>query len=158
MPRFAPWRREIAAPLQSLQTELNRLFDEYWNPARFATGGQHPPMDLEPASWSPEVDLVETPDAYLLTAEVPGVEPSSIDLSVTGNVLTLRGVKPGDEPRDGEAALLRERRFGPFHRQVALSGEVNFDAVQAEARDGVLKIRLPKKETARPRTIPVKAG
>lgn len=157
MARFAPWRRELAAPLQSLQTELNRLFDEYWNPARFASAGQNPPMDLEPANWSPEVDLVETADAYHLTAEVPGVEPSSIDLSVTGNMLTLRGIKPADETPES-SGLLRERRFGPFHRQVALSGEVNFDAVQAEARNGVLKIRLPKQETAKPRTIPVKAG
>ena len=79
-----------------------------------------------------------------------------IDLSVTGNVLTLRGVKPDDgrEP----AGLLRERRFGPFYRQVVLSGEVNFDAAQAEARAGVLKIRLPKREPAKPRTIPVQAS
>lgn len=157
MARFTPWRRDLTAPLQVLQTELNRLFDEHWNPARFAAAGQAPPMDLEPASWSPEVDLVETPDAFVLTAEVPGVAPSSIDLSVTGNVLTLRGVKPADEAAES-SGLLRERRFGPFHRQVALSGEVNFDAVQAEAHDGVLRIRLPKQETARPRTIPVRTS
>jgi len=72
-------------------------------------------------------------------------------------VLTLRGIKPADETPES-SGLLRERRFGPFHRQVALSGEVNFDAVQAEARNGVLKIRLPKQETAKPRTIPVKTG
>jgi HSP20 family protein len=157
MARFSPWRREFAAPLQTLQTELNRLFDEHWNPARFAASGQTPPMDLEPASWSPDVDLVETPDAYFLTAEVPGVDPASIDLSVTGNVLTLRGVKPADAASTS-TGLLRERQFGPFHRQVALSGQVNFEAVQAEARHGVLTIRLPKQEEARPRTIPVKTG
>lgn len=157
MARFSPWRRELAAPLQSLQTELNRLFDEYWNPARFSAAGQTPPMDLEPAAWSPDIDLVEGPDAFILTAEVPGVEPASIDLSVTGNVLTLRGLKPADEESTA-TGLLRERRFGPFHRQVALSGEVNFEAVQAEAKNGVLRIRLPKQETARPRTIPVKTG
>jgi HSP20 family protein len=157
MARYAPWRRELAAPLQTLQTELNKLFDEYWNPARFAATGQAQPMDLEPASWSPEVDLIETPDAYFLTVEVPGVEPSSIDLSVTGNVLTMRGVKPADESAS-TSGLLRERRFGPFHRQVALSGAVNFEAVHAEARNGVLQIRLPKQEAARPRTIPVKSG
>lgn len=154
MARPTPWRREFTAPLQALQTELNRLFDEYWNPARFAPGGQNAPMDLEPASWSPEVDLVETPDAFVLTAEVPGVDPSSLDLSLTGNVLTLRGVKPADEA-DEAAGLLRERRFGPFHRQIVLSGAVNFDAVQADARNGVLHIRLPKQDAARPRTIPV---
>jgi HSP20 family protein len=157
MARFQPWRRDLSAPLQTLQTELNRLFDEYWNPARFAASGHTPPMDLEPASWTPDVDLVESPDAYILTAEIPGVDPASIDLSVTGNVLTFRGVKPADEGATS-TGLLRERRFGPFHRQVALSGEVNFEAVQADARNGVLTIRLPKQEEAKPRTIPVRTG
>jgi HSP20 family protein len=157
MARQSPWRRELAAPLQALQTELNRLFDDYWNPTRFSSAGQTSPMDLEPASWSPDIDLVETPDSFTLTAEVPGVEPSSIDLSVTGNVLTLRGLKPADSQEDS-SGLLRERRFGPFHRQVALSGEVNFENVQAEARNGVLRIRLPKQEAAMPRTIPVRTG
>ncbi len=87
-------------------------------------------------------------------AEVPGVDPSSIDLSVTGNILTLRGVKaPSDPPN--VVTPLRERRFGTFHRQVVLSNEVNFDSAQAEARNGVLMVRLPKQEAAKPRTIPV---
>lgn len=153
MARGGPWRRDISSPLHALQSELNRMFEDYWNPARFGAG-QAPPMNLEPASWSPVVDLVETADAYLLSAEVPGVDPSTIDLSVTGNVLTLRGIKPADGSME-PAGLLHERRFGPFHRQIALSGQVDFDAAQAEARNGVLKIRLPKQETTRPRTIPV---
>lgn len=155
MPRLGPWRRELTMPLHALQTELNRMFDQYWNPAHFRDG-QSPPMDLEPASWSPAIDLVESTDAYTVTAEVPGVDPASIDLSVTGNVLTLRGVKPADAPET--AAKLQERQFGPFHRQIVLSGEVNFDAAQAEARNGVLKVRLPKRETAKPRTIPVQTS
>jgi HSP20 family protein len=153
MPRVSPWRREFSAPLHALQTELNRLFDEYWTPSRFGTG-QTPPVDIEPATWTPVVDLVETPDAFVLWAEVPGVDPSSIDLSLTGNVLTLRGVKP-DEDGAEAATPRRERQFGPFHRQIVLTGEVNFDATQAEARNGVLKIRFPKLEAAKPRTIPV---
>ena len=151
MARFGPWRREFTVPLQALQTELNRLFDEYWSPTRYPAG--QAPMDLEPASWSPAVDLVETAEGFVLTAEVPGVDPATIDLSVTGNVLTIRGVKPAEEQE--ATGSLRERQFGPFHRQVALSGEVNFDSVQADARNGVLRIYLPKQEAARPRTIPV---
>ncbi len=152
MPRFGPWRREFAAPLHALQTELNRLFDEYWVPGRYGPG-QSPPMDLEPASWTPPVDVVETPDSLVVTAEIPGVDPATIDLSVTGNLLTLRGIKPAEEPEP--TGPVRERVFGPFHRQVMLPGEVNLDGVQAESRNGVLKIRLPKQEAARPRTIPV---
>jgi HSP20 family protein len=153
MTRSGPWRRDFTHPIQLLQSELNRLFDEYWVPAGAA--GSQAPMDLEPASWSPAIDLAETPDAILLTAELPGVEPSMIDLSVTGNVLTLRGVKPADGAETPGA--LRERKYGPFHRQVALPGEVDFDKAQAEVRQGVLKIRLPRKESTRPRTIRVQA-
>jgi len=153
MARVGPWRRDLTTPLFALQNELNRLFDEYVNPARFS-GGQTPPMDLEPASWSPATDVVETPDAFVVLADVPGVDPSSIDLSVTGNVLTIRGIKP-DEHATDPTGPLHERQFGPFHRQIVLSSEVNFDAAQAEARNGVLKIRLPKREAAKPRTIPV---
>ena len=153
MARLGPWRRELTTPLFALQSELNRLFDEYVSPTRFAPG-QSRPMDLEPASWSPAVDLVETADAYLVVADVPGVDPSTIDLSVTGNVLTVRGVKPDEHAGDAPGAL-RERAFGPFHRQIVLSGAVDFDAAQADARNGVLKIKLPKREAAKPRTIPV---
>ncbi len=153
MARLGPWRRELTTPLFALHSELNRLFEEYVNPARFASG-QAPPMDLEPASWSPAVDLVETAEAYVVVADVPGVDPATIDLSLTGNVLTVRGVKP-DELAGEASGPHRERVFGPFHRQVVLSGAVDFEAAQAEARNGVLKIRLPKRETAKPRTIPV---
>ena len=155
MARLGPWRRELTTPLFALQSELNRLFDEYVAPTRFAPG-QTPPMDLEPASWSPAVDLVETAEAYVVVADVPGVDPSTIDLSLTGNVLTIRGVKP-DEHASEASGPLRERLFGPFHRQIVLSGAVDFEATQAEARNGVLKIRLPKREAAKARTIPVQS-
>ena len=135
---------EFSAPLHALQSELNRLLEEYWNPSRVGPG-QSTPTDLEPAAWTPAVDVVETPQELVIMAELPGVDPASIDLSVTGNVLTLRGEKRGGDFPEG-AGTLRERQFGPFHRQVNLPGEVNFDGVQAEARDGVLKVRLPKQE------------
>ena len=99
--------------------------------------------------------MVETADSFVLSAEVPGVDPSTIDLSVTNNVLTIRGTKPADE--NEPTGMLRERLFGPFLRQIVLSGGVNFDNAQAEARHGVLVIRLPKQEAARSRTIPVQS-
>ncbi|MBY0396342.1 MAG: Hsp20/alpha crystallin family protein, partial [Thermoleophilia bacterium] len=84
-----------------------------------------------------------------------GVDPSDIDLSVTGTVLTIRGLKPADE--NEPPALLRERHYGPFHREVSLPGAFDFEATHADVRHGVLTIRLPKREAARPRTIPVQA-
>jgi HSP20 family protein len=152
MSRSTQWRREFAAPLHALQTELNRLFEEYWSPSRM---GQGRPTDLEPAAWSPVVDVIETPLEVVILAELPGVDPASIDLSVTGNVLSLRGEKKSSEIPEGSGTV-RERVFGTFHRQISLPGEVNMEGVQAEARDGVLKVRLPKQEEARRRTIPIR--
>lgn len=154
MARTSPWGREFSAPIHALQHELNRMFEEYWNPARF-TSSQPPPTDLEPAGWVPALDVFETPTELVLIAELPGVDPSSIDLSVTGNVLSLRGEKPADIIAEGSDNV-RERQFGTFHRQLTLSNEVDFEKAQAEAKNGVLRVRLPKKEAARPRTIAVK--
>jgi HSP20 family protein len=153
MARMNPWRRDLTAPLHALQGELNRLFEEYVNPSRLGPGGA-PPMDLGPAAWSPAVDLYETPEELVLLIDLPGVDPSSIELSVTGNVLTLRGEKKG-EMFAGGPPQLQERQLGLFSRQIGLSNEVNFENTHAEARNGVLIVRLPKKEAARPHTIKI---
>lgn len=153
MNRHSSWRRELTTPLHALQGELNRLFEEYWAPTGMGEAASAP-MDLVPSAWNPRVDVYETNEGFVLLADLPGVEPSSIDLSVTGNVLTLRGDKVASELPEGHAQT-REREAGAFHRQLTLSSEVNFDAVQAESRNGVLKVTLPKQEAAKPRTIPI---
>ena len=156
MPRSSHWRRDATGAFHLLQHELNRLLEDYLQPARFG-GGESPPTDIDAAAWSPPIDVYETPEEVLIVAEVPGVDPATIDLAVTGNVLTLRGVKqPGDLP---EPLLQgRERLFGAFHRQVTLSSEVDFDKAGADASQGVLTIRLPKRSAAKPRTIPIRPG
>jgi HSP20 family protein len=148
------WRRELTVPLQSLQSELNRLFEEYWHPA---AGGVSPasPTDLATAVWTPTIDLTETATELVLVVDLPGVDPSAIDLSLTDNVLTLRGEKTVvAEGGDGNCRV-RERAIGSFHRQITLTESVDFDKVAAEAKNGVLTVRLPKQEAARPRTIPI---
>jgi HSP20 family protein len=152
MSRANPWRRDLTAPLHALQGELNRLFEEYVKPSRF---GPNPtsPMDLDPATWTPAVDLYETPEEIVLLADVPGVDPATIELTVTGNVLNLRGERKAGEVPD--VAPLQERQHGLFHRQISLSSEVNFENARADARNGVLTVHFPKKEAAKPRTIPI---
>lgn len=156
MSRVGPsWRREFASPLQVLQTELNRLFDECYQPGRY-NAGRTAPVDLEASEWTPPLDVAEMPDSFLVFVEVPGVEPANIDLSVTGNVLSIKGAKPLEASEPNATVPLRERRFGVFHRQVSLSSEVDFEATSAEVRNGVLKIRLPKRQAAKSRTIPIR--
>jgi HSP20 family protein len=136
-----------------LQHELNRLLEEYLQPARYSAA-EPPPTDIDPQAWSPAVDIYETDDEMTVVVEVPGVDPASIDLAVTGNVLSIRGSK---EPVALPEAVphLRERRFGAFHRQLSVP-DVDFDNAQADASHGVLKITIPKRSAAKPRTIPIR--
>ena len=156
MTRQPNWRQEFASPMKVIQSELNRIFDEYWTPSRTGVPASTRPVDVEPTTWSPAVDLVETADAYLLTTDLPGVDPATIELSVTGHVLTIRGTKPSDS--EHASGFLLERRFGPFHRQIVLNADVNFEAAQAESRFGVLRVLIPKQRPEKPRTIPVGVG
>jgi HSP20 family protein len=135
---------------------LSRFLEDYLRKGRFA-GGEPPPTNLDPTTWSPAIDVYETPDELILLVELPGVDPSGVDLAITGNVLSLRGAKePGDLPEP--LIQVRERRFGAFHRQLTLPNEVDFDRASAEATHGVLKIRLPKRTGAKSRTIPIRPG
>jgi HSP20 family protein len=156
MPRSSHWHRDPNSPFHLLQHELGRLLEQYLPTSRFG-GPEAPPTDIDPAAWTPPVDVYETPEELLIVAELPGVDPASIDLAVTGNVLTLRGVKaPGDLPEP--LLQVRERPFGAFHRQITLPNEVDFEKAEADAHHGVLKVRLPKRTAAKARTIPIRPG
>ncbi len=154
MARSSQWRREPFIPFNFLQSELARLLEEYLQPEGRG-GSQARPTDLEPSGWSPFLDVYETPDETLVVVELPGVDPAKVELSITGNLLILRGVKEtGDLP---ESQLqVRERRFGSFLRQVMVPSDVDFEAAQADAKNGVLTIRLPKRQAAKPRNIPIR--
>lgn len=154
MPRPNPWRREVSVPFSFLQNELIRFLEDYLQTD--GRGGNQPPStDLEATGWSPLVDVYETPEETLVIAEIPGVDPAKVELSVTGNLLILRGVKEASELPETQLQS-RERRFGTFLRQVMVSSDLDPDAAQADANNGVLRIRLPKRRSARPRTIPIR--
>ena len=152
------WRRDFSVPLQTLQGELNRLIEGYWQPpAGSPAAAGIEPTDLNPAGWSPSIDLYETSADLVLVVDLPGVDPTSIDLSLTGSVLTLKGEKAASAIED-QSERTCERPSGAFHRQVALTEEVDFDRIQAEVKHGVLTIRLPKQSMVKARTIPVQSA
>jgi len=152
------WRREFSAPLNALQGELNRLIAQYRNLGPIGpTPSPADATEIDPTAWVPAVDLVESAESIVLWADVPGVDPASIELAVTGRVLTLKGEKPPLESGQGRSHTL-ERPYGPFHLQVTLPSEVDVEQIAAEARDGVLRVTLPKSEAVRPRTIPIKSS
>ena len=144
-----PWRGRTlpGATLASLREEMNDLLNRFW-------AGAAEPFGL--AEWSPSLDIAETDDAVLVDVEVPGIDPATLDISVTGDVLTIRGEKQEQATREGHNFHRVERRYGSLTRSLTLPASVDADKVEAKARFGVLSIRLPKKETARPRKVDIK--
>jgi HSP20 family protein len=142
----------LTASVEKLRQELDRWLD-------FAvTQGERAMDALRPRTsgrWVPAVDLVETPDEILVTVDLPGGDPQTLDVQLAGNLLTLSGTKPPTPCAEGTIHL-SERQAGPYSRSIPLPAPVNPDAVAAEARDGVLRIRIGKSERAKPRHIQVK--
>ena len=103
-----------------------------------------------------ETDIYETPDAYEIEAAMPGVKPEDVDITVNNNVLTIRGEIKAEEEKEGKNYRLRERRAGAFVRSISLPSSVNVYAIEAHYDNGVLKLRLPKAEEAKPKRIQVK--
>ena len=145
-------RRDLSAPLTTLRTELERLLPVSLG-SRIGMG----PSSGEGAAWTPAIDVHETPEAVEIWADLPGVDPGAIELSLTGKVLTLRGQKAAVAAPQG-TGLIAERPVGYFLRRIDLPAEVLPDAVQAETHLGVLHVRLPKAQPIRPRTIPIQTS
>ena len=133
----------------SIQDEMNKLFDGFF--------GRKPQRWFEPEEglWSPTVDVSETKDDIVFTAEIPGLKKEEIKLSVEDNVLTLSGEKKMEkEEKDANYHRL-ERSFGSFCRSFTLPTPVQPDKIKASYKEGVLKVTLPKTEEVKPKEIPI---
>lgn len=113
---------------------------------------------LASTTWIPAAEVIETPQAYVLHLEVPGIDPSMIDVTLTGEVLTVRGEKRATEKSDSDAWLFNERASGSFERVFTLPSVASAKDIQAEARHGVLTIRVPKAKEAQPMRVQVKTS
>lgn len=110
------------------------------------------------AAWSPVCDVFEDKDAVKIVAEVPGVPPEDVKISLENNVLTIRGEKQQTAEERNERVHRYERTYGAFERSFALPSTVDPERIQAEYRNGVLTVTVPKAEKARPREIAVKVS
>ena len=104
----------------------------------------------------PLVNLTEDPDGYYVRAELPGLKADELDISVTGNTLSISGERKIFNEGENVRYHRREREAGTFNRVMSLPGEVDADKVEAELKNGILKIHLPKAEKARPKQITVR--
>jgi HSP20 family protein len=110
--------------------------------------------------WSPKLDLFDDKEAYYVKVDVPGIDSDDIEISVTNDVLTIKGKKKevkkeGEPAKKGGEHARKERRFGSFHRTVPLPLPVDAEHVDAKLKDGVLYITLPKREETKPKKISV---
>ncbi len=107
--------------------------------------------------YTPYVDIVERKDEIIIIADMPGVDENSVDITLEKNVLTIYGRASFEFPEDGRP-LLHEYGTGDYRRAFTLSDEVDREKIQASVRNGVLKLIMPKAESAKMRKIPVKNG
>lgn len=127
--------------MQRLQHEMDRLFTG----EALSFTGRYPAVNI----WAGEDDMI-------VTSEIPGIEPGDIDISVTGDTLTISGSRTPDELKEGEAYHRRERAYGRFNRTVQLPFKVDANKVGARYEKGVLNIVLPRAEEDKPRKISIK--
>lgn len=133
-----------------MQTEMNRLFDRFFGRPVAGTAAS-----AAARFWVPMVDVWETKDDLMLAVEIPGVKEKDVTLSITGDVLTIRGERRADQERKEGQYYLLERLYGKFERNIQLPVPVQADKVTATYRDGVLEVRLPKAEEVKPREIKI---
>jgi len=150
--------RELSIPAEArpqafgtLRAELDRLFDLFFGPEAARKGG----LALLGGGWSPSVDVVDSDREFTVRAEMPGLDPEDIEVSLLGNSLILAGEKK-DEHEDRWKGFVRsERRYGAFRKVIPIPPGVDPDRVEAGYDRGILTVHLPKSETRKPRPISV---
>lgn len=158
MVNLTPWRdrgrgeASEASPVQRLRSEVERLFDRFFEPSLFGgsmrAGGE----------WSPSIEIFDEGSELVVAAEVPGMQPDDIEISLSGNHLTICGEKRESREQEQRGVFYSERRFGMFRRVIELPQEIEADQVNAEYDSGVLTVHLPKSQAQRPTRVQVKAG
>ena len=140
MPALMPWT--------PWKKEMDRFFDRFFDmelPELRMTG-----------EWMPTVDLAETKDALVVKAEIPGIEPKEINLTLQDQVLVIKGEKKQEKEEKDEHYYRAERTYGAFARTIRLPAPVDGSKVTATFKHGVLMVTLPKAPAAKGTTIPIK--
>ena len=140
-------RWEPAREMMTLREAMDHLFDDAFTR----------PLTLRDGWSVPAIDMYQTDDEVVVKASTPGFKGEDVQISITGDVLTLKGERKHEEEKKDKAWHIREQRWGSFERAVALPTAVIADKAKAEFENGVLTVTLPKAEEVKPKTITVKA-
>ncbi|MBN1893003.1 Hsp20/alpha crystallin family protein [bacterium] len=141
--RWNPFRE-----LLNVQEEMNRVFNSYFSRSGEGQSGA-------PLLWTPSVDICETDDDITVTIEIPGMNKEDVKISLQDNVLTIEGEKRQEKKESVKSYHRIERSYGTFQRSFVLPASVKADKVAAQYKDGILNIKLPKTEAARPKEIEI---
>lgn len=134
--------------LFNLHNEMGRLFGDLLS-------SQDSDVNAENASWTPTVDISETEHGFEIHAELPGVKESDVTISVSDNLLTIKGEKQAEEKTDEKNFHRVERRYGSFQRSFTLPRQVDTTQIKAGYKDGILTLTIPKAEESKPTEIPI---
>ena len=137
--------------LFSLHNEMGRVFGDLF-------GSHEGGADVEETSWMPTVDISEAENSFEIRAELPGVSENDVNVSVTDNVLNIKGEKRQEEETEGKNYHRVERRYGSFQRSFTLPRHVETSDIKAGFKDGVLTLTIPKAEAVKPTEIPIKVN
>jgi len=144
-------RWEPLRELSTLQNEMNRLFSTAFDTPSNGNGSTL-------RRWMPAMDLIETDAHFVLTADLPGLTESDVNIEVDDRVLTVSGERKAGYEVNKDGYHRVERAFGSFSRSLTLPKGVNAETVEAAFENGVLEIRIPKPEAPKPRKITISTG
>jgi HSP20 family protein len=135
--------------LETMSNRLNRILSEGGKSTR------RPDETVAVADWMPVVDIVETHGNFQIHVELPGVEKSAVKLSIEKGILLISGQRPQETPTEGMRYHRNERPYGRFERAFRVPDSVDEQKLEADLKNGVLTVRLPKVEKARPKSIQI---
>ncbi len=145
-------RWEPARELQSLQQEMNRLFGAAFDSHTEGGNGN------VPRRWIPAMDLLEENHHFVLRADLPGVQEDAVNVELEDNVLTISGERKSDHREHTGGYYRIERASGAFARSLTLPEGIDPESIEADFKNGVLEVRLPKPEERKPRRVAINVG
>jgi len=151
-------RRDFDDPFTGFQREMNRMFDSFFRDFGGDFGLAPYTAGESLTEFEPRINVKESKDKVEITAELPGMKEDDVELTLDDNNLVLKGEKKHEKETDEEGYHVVERSYGSFYRRVPVPSEIDEDNVEAEFKDGVLNVTLPKTETGKQKSIKVKSN
>lgn len=139
--------------LASLRESMDKLFDDLLTTRRPGQRGETAPI-----LWQPAIEAYETDQDLVIRAELPGIDPKNVEISVSGDTLTIKGEARAEQDEKRRNYHRRELRYGSFVRSLTLPTGVQGDQAKAAYRNGILEIRVPKSERAKPKSVKVEVS